>query len=514
MKLNRTLVLCLSIALAVTLATTGTIAYLSDTDSDVNVMTLGNVQVEQFEMERVFDENGKVNGMQPFTQGQPLYPVYAEPGVDPWQPTYNQDITYGEWIEGAQGWNGLWANMTGEMDKFVFVKNTGTSDLYYRTWFAFEADTTNTVNKNGQPLIHYNFNGNERFVWDDTVGNVTIDGVPYRLVVATYQEKLTPGEISRPSLLQVAMDQMATNEYLAQYGNTYDILVLTQAVQTQNMPNAVAALNAAFGEVSAENHPWLTNAPILVYTVEELQKALDEAADGATIILNADITGDVTVTQKPGVKITIDGHGRTFDGVITVDGKSGTYKTAGLTIQDVNFKADSISADAIIRLGDGTNATRYTCNVTVSGCTFDVPGAVGVKSYTGGDMNLTITDCSASAAMHSLVQAKGIDGILVEKCTVNSKNGMNFNNSDNVIVDDCKVDTLGYCVRFGESSGGVGAAETYLIKDSYLTSTGEEGDAVIVLRGTADNATLTIENTTITGTPDIANTATGATVVR
>ena len=248
-----------------------------------------------------------------------------------------------------------------------------------------------------------------------------------------------------------------------------------------------------------------------VFTAEDLQKALD---NGETdIALGADITGNVTVTQKADVVVTIDGNGHEFAGVLTVDGKSATYLTAGLTVKNMVFKANSISADACIRLGDGTNATRYTCNVTVENCTFDVPGAVGVKSYTGGDKNLTITGCTATAACHSLIQAKGIDGILVENCKVYSKNGLNFNNSTNVTVDGCEVDVKGYAVRFGESSGGVGAAETYLIKNCTLKSANDDGDATIILRGTADYSTLTIENTTIVGTPDIANTATNATVV-
>ena len=248
--------------------------------------------------------------------------------------------------------------------------------------------------------------------------------------------------------------------------------------------------------------------------VTSLQNALNNATDGVVITLTNDITGDVTATQKADVKVAIEGNGYTYAGVIVVDGKSATYTTAGLTIKNLTFQADSISADACIRLGDGTNATRYTCNVTVSGCTFDVPGAVGVKSYTGGDKNLTITGCTATTNAHSLVQAKGIDGVLVEKCSVYSKNGMNFNNSDNVTVSDCTVDVKGYAVRFGESSGGAGAAETYLIKDCTLKSANDDGDAVIILRGTADYATLTITNTTLEGTPDITNTATGATVMK
>ena len=251
-----------------------------------------------------------------------------------------------------------------------------------------------------------------------------------------------------------------------------------------------------------------------VTNATELQTALNNATDGAVIYFANDITGDVTATQKPNVKVSILGQGYNFKGVITVDGKSATYTTAGLTIKDVVFDAQTISADACINLGkSGDNNTRYTCNVTVENCTFDVVEAVGIKSYTGGDKNLTITGCTATANAHSLVQVAGIDGILIENSTIKSVRGMNFNSSTNVTVDNCSVDVQKYAVRFGASSGGSGETEVYTIKNSSLKSVNVDDDAVIVLRGTADNSTLTIENTTIEGTKQIENTATNATVI-
>lgn len=251
-----------------------------------------------------------------------------------------------------------------------------------------------------------------------------------------------------------------------------------------------------------------------VTNATELQTALNNATDGAVIYFANDITGDVTATQKPNVKVSILGQGYSFKGVITVDGKSATYTTAGLTIKDVVFDAQTISADACINLGkSGDNNTRYTCNVTVENCTFDVVDAVGIKSYTGGDKNLTITGCTATANAHSLVQVAGIDGILIENSTIKSVRGMNFNSSTNVTVDNCSVDVQKYAVRFGASSGGSGETEVYTIKNSSLKSVNVDDDAVIVLRGTADNSTLTIENTTIEGTKQIENTATNATVI-
>lgn len=251
-----------------------------------------------------------------------------------------------------------------------------------------------------------------------------------------------------------------------------------------------------------------------VTNATELQTALNNATDGAVIYFANDITGDVTATQKPNVKVSILGQGYSFKGVITVDGKSATYTTAGLTIKDVVFDAQTISADACINLGkSGDNNTRYSCNVTVENCTFDVVDAVGIKSYTGGDKNLTITGCTATADAHSLVQVAGIDGILIENSTIKSVRGMNFNSSTNVTVDNCSVDVQKYAVRFGASSGGSGETEVYTIKNSSLKSVNVDDDAVIVLRGTADNSTLTIENTTIEGTKQIENTATNATVI-
>ena len=243
-----------------------------------------------------------------------------------------------------------------------------------------------------------------------------------------------------------------------------------------------------------------------VTNLDELQAALKSGVN--------EITGNVTITQKPDVEVVIDGRGKTLNGVITVDGKSGTYTTAALTIKDLIFAADAISADACIRLGDGNNATRYTCNVTVENCTFDVPGAVGVKSYTGGDKNLTIKNCTATANAHSLLQAAGIDQILVEGCTLESKNGMNFNQSNNVTISNCDANVKGYAVRFGASSGSKGTAEKYAIENSVLKSACEEdGDAVIVLRTTADMATLTITNTTLEGTSLFNNEAEGSKVI-
>jgi hypothetical protein len=284
-----------------------------------------------------------------------------------------------------------------------------------------------------------------------------------------------------------------------------------------NVTTVGATVGRQAADATVENISVGENVVIttVVNSAEELQAAVKRTDAIVSIIIAKDIKGDVTIPQSEGVEITIDGNDHNYDGVITVDGKSAAYATAALTIKNVNFVAETISADACIRLGaSGNNNTRYTSNVTVENCTFDVAGAVGVKSYTGGDKNLTISNSTATAKAHSLLQAKGIDGILVKGCEVYSKNGLNFNNSTNVTVEQCVADVKGYAVRFGEGSAANGASETYTIENSTLKSACEEaGDAVIVLRGTADKAVLNLVNTTLEGTNQIANNANAVVII-
>lgn len=244
----------------------------------------------------------------------------------------------------------------------------------------------------------------------------------------------------------------------------------------------------------------------------QLQAALDAAEDSDVISLANNISGDVVVSQKKDVKITIDGNGYNYDGSILVDGKSAIYLTAGLTIKNVNFKTEKNEL-TFIKLGKD-NLTRYVCNLTVSDCTFEGPSAVGVKAATGGNKNITISGCTVKAGAHTLIQMKGDDNVLVENCKVYSKNGISCDQATNVSIIGCEIDVLGYAVRFGASSGD-DLVETYLIKDCTLKSACEDAseDAPIYLRGTASKATLTIENTTLVGTTEIINAA-NANIIR
>lgn len=316
-----------------------------------------------------------------------------------------------------------------------------------------------------------------------------------------------------------AWTALAVGESITDSGNI-EIAVELPVTAGNEYENKEVAINVLVEAVQGNADIGANNGPVIEFLANSnatavsdaasLQAALDNAVAGEnTIVVIGDIVGDVTATQKADVKTTIEGNGYTFAGALTVDGKSARYATAGLTIKNFNFEADSLTADAYINLGNGNSGTRYTNNVTVQNCTFSYSGAedkVAVKSYTGGDKNLTLDGLTVKAGMHSMLQVTNVEeGLKITDCKVNAKNGINLNNTPALEMSGCEFDTVGYCVRFGVN--GSTNNGTFTIANSTLISANDDGDAVIILRGTMTGATLTLTNTTLTGTPDITGSA-------
>ena len=70
MKMNRKWMRVAALLLSVAMATTGTLAYLQDTDDAVNVMTVGNVDIEQNE----YQWNAGKTALEPFVDNKLAMP--------------------------------------------------------------------------------------------------------------------------------------------------------------------------------------------------------------------------------------------------------------------------------------------------------------------------------------------------------------------------------------------------------------------------------------------------------
>jgi hypothetical protein len=253
----------------------------------------------------------------------------------------------------------------------------------------------------------------------------------------------------------------------------------------------------------------------------ELKNALNSATKDTIIEFQADITGDVNATQNPNVDVVIDGKGYKFTGVMTVFGQGNQESAEKFTIKNIDFVAKA-GADSCIVSPDRTvnNKYSYAHNVTIENCSFTDPDGgfdcAAIRHEDGGDKNWVIKNCTVDNTMHSMLQVNNVIGKLtITGCTVNSKNGVNLNSSTNVEMTGCTFDVTGYAVRFGVNSGGnPGEAKKFVISDCTLKSANDGGDAVIIIRASAADAVLTLQNTTLIGTPDISGVTASTTINR
>ena len=188
-----------------------------------------------------------------------------------------------------------------------------------------------------------------------------------------------------------------------------------------------------------------------------LQEAVDAATGNATVYLISDVKENVTITQKEGVNLVIEGNNKKYDGVITINGNARSTGAETLTIQNIQFETiHNIDTEEsqwtfIVAPSKIDGKYNYSHNVTIQGCTFKnlVDGIlrVGSASFTGA-YNIVMKDCSATN-MHSLLQTQSIDNtVKVEKVTVvDSKNGISFGNTAFPTLKDATINTTGYGVR-------------------------------------------------------------------
>lgn len=363
----------LSLVLVAVLAIGGTFAYLTDTDETVNVMTLGNVDIEHHEYQRVVNADGSyktdnVDGQNSYVLEEvervvaPLLPIVGDPSSPVGYPYAGYDSTPVRMSQvGSYGGMDVFAGKNA-VDKFVTVENKGKTDAYVRTIVAIEVGSAT------DDLIGTSYHG----TWTKTdIGTVAIDGINYsvteyvyaggQLSDGTWRHKggvLPAGDTSYPNLSQVYIGSEANNaDMTALDGNgngTLDILVVSQAVQADGFDTAEAALEAAFpkGVDNANVAGWFGDAEIPV-TVES-QEALKEA---------------VAAGEKN----------------IVVTGAELDEKISLGSDVDATFVDCTIS---------GNNAWGYVNNATFQGCTFDSGSDVAAMHFDQLYGELVVNDCT------------------------------------------------------------------------------------------------------------------------
>lgn len=250
MNMKKIAILALALCMVAAIAVTGTIAYFTDADYNKNVMTLGNVKIDQIEKERKDD-----GSLQDFTDDKKLLPAVYDDKEDF---ANLKEVTVEDYKI-----NVLPPEAKNIVDKIVYVQNKGTEPAYIRTIFAFETNNLHAEASNLDIVDTYigMFSKNVKFMYDENKKPVTftLNGVDYHLAVCLYENAIEAGKYTEPSLRQIFMAPTANNEIIDLFGEKYDILVLSQAVQSAGFvaegdkSAAAVGLDRAFGEVTPEN---------------------------------------------------------------------------------------------------------------------------------------------------------------------------------------------------------------------------------------------------------------------
>ncbi|MBR5003357.1 MAG: hypothetical protein IKY13_07615 [Bacteroidaceae bacterium] len=224
----------------------------------------------------------------------------------------------------------------------------------------------------------------------------------------------------------------------------------------------------------------------MVSTADELQVALTNANGATQINFVQDIEGNVTVDQKEGVNIVIDGCNKKYDGTITLDGNSRSDADETLVIKNVNFETSTASL-IFIDANSADNTVRYAHNVTIDNCTFTAAGAaentaVAMKYRQTFDMAVVKT---TATGLHSLMQLYGCDGITVDGAVVEGKNGISFGTAKNHIVKNTTINAEGYGLRCDGNDG----VKELVVSNCEI----EANDPIVVRNMTIAEASYTVK---------------------
>ena len=207
-----------------------------------------------------------------------------------------------------------------------------------------------------------------------------------------------------------------------------------------------------------------------VATAAELQAAIDAATTGLTVIsFENDITANTTrsastamisIVQKEGVNLVIDGRQYKFDGKILVNGNARAKGEETLTFTNIQFETASAENFTFVEAPSKVNNKyNYSHNVTLDNCAFAYTGSegaeIGSASFTG-TYNLVMKNCTATN-MHSILQTQSCDNnVTVDNVTtVNCKNGVSFGNTAYPKLSNSTINATVYGVRAdGNASRG------------------------------------------------------------
>lgn len=418
---KKTLLLIVSLVLALGLTMTGTLAYLTDRDTDTNVFTVGNVDIdltEDFEQGSELIPGEKIDKV----------PVITNTGDNDAWVWMTVAIPAGmESDEGASKNLLHWNWMAGTDADYMNAKDQAAIDEYIAKGWLPEGTTIEQI-RAGQN-------------WDVEaeipVGVEEIDGVEYNVYLFKHNIPLKPGETTLGSFCQVYMDTRVDidpegnlawveNGVATELGyniNTMGnpkVYVAAYAIQAEGFDTVDDAYNA-YGVQWGENGGVQYASVTEVTDSDALAKAIEEAAGKSAIIQLAE--GEYTTNFKiaGGSDIVIIGSGE--DTVLAGQIASTTSEEGSITLSNLTYKVDDTIVDStgISQTGKSAIALWGNQKAVVTNVTFDMSladsSAITAWWDTGVGTSIVVKDCTFNCNGQRPIRATG--NVTVEDTTFN-----------------------------------------------------------------------------------------------
>ena len=476
MKLNRKWLMVIALVLSLTMATAGTLAYLTDRDTEVNVFTMGNVDIE---LKEDFEQDSELI-----------------PGID--------------------------------IEKKPTITNIGKNDAW--VWATIAIPSALDDDDASANVVHFNMSKDSvaegKWTWWEEGTrdkwlkeyDVEYEGVKYNVFTVLYQTALKKGDTTEPVIYKVYMDDhvdIAPDGQLHHVENgkvtkldwnintngNPKIYVSAYAMQTNEFADVYDAYEAYTAQWSTSGNAkdviaWgeddeVTDSGIPMFyegDPAELAKALSEATDAGSGNVTITLDDNYDMTGIDWDPISVDGyHGA---GIVTVEGNGHTIK--GL---NAPLFAGGFAGKSGIVIKDLTIADSDIVSTHSTGAGAFIENADSMATITLTNCHLKNSDLSTTA---SGPRMGGLIGWVSGYAKENDGPVKSY-----VTVKDCSVEnvTMSAAGSVGGLIGHAGASdytwvtiENCEVKDCTLNSTDDGEWRVGVAVGTANNGHVVIND--------------------
>ncbi len=410
---KKTWAIVLSVVLVLALAITGTIAYLTDRDSDANVFTWGNVDItlnEEFEQGAVLTPGVKIEKVPTITNtGKNDAWVWMTVAIPSALDNFSADGEVGS-NENVIHWNCTGATWEGSVAQ-NYVDSAIEKGLLPAGTTAeaiLAANTTWNVNNKVAPYQE------------------TINGVDCNVYTLLYNKAIAPGEATLPSLTQMYMDAMVDIDpdgNLAKIVNGVAtpidwnintdgnpvVYVSAYATQVEGFATVVEA-HAAYAKQWGNNGTEYAEQTTIIEIndAEELKDAIANAGSAPIVLKLANGEYLTNLKVPAGKDITITGSKNVvLEGQIAAT-SSGTLTIKGVTVNVSNKIVDSTG---ISQTGKSGIAIWGEQTVICNNVTFNMSlnDATAITSWwdTGKGTSIVVKDCVFNCNGQRPIRATG-----------------------------------------------------------------------------------------------------------